>query len=81
MKNRNSYRLIAWLTALVMMLNMMPLSASAVDDMPSNQEPSPELETIDGYSIIKSLSTGTPPGDQYGSFKVYYVVKGSMENM
>ena len=79
MKNKSSFRFIAWLLALIMILNVTPLSALAEvtnNTRISNQDPSPALDSEDGYSVVGSLSTGTPPSENYGSFTVYYVIKG-----
>ena len=80
MMNKRSYRFIAWLLTLVMILNMSPLSAFAesadeVNSMKSNKEKSPPLESESGYSVIDNLSTGEAPGDNL-SFYVQYVIRG-----
>ena len=84
MKNKRSFRLIAWLLAMVMILNIAPLSAFAAGEeggnsnrIESNQKPSPDLGKEDGLSVVGALSQGTPPGAEYtGSYTVQYVIKG-----
>ena len=72
MKNKRSFRLIAWLLAMVMILNIAPLSAFAAgeevitsNNIESNQKPSPDLGKEDGLSVVGSLSQETPPGAEF----------------
>ena len=75
MKNKSSFRLVAWLVALVMILNMMPLTAFAVDK-PSNPAFSPDIGKELGYTIIGNLPEETPPDRSVGDFTIKYVIQG-----
>ena len=78
MKNKSSYRLIAWLLALIMVFNIMPLSAIAEDarvSAESNEEDSPGLGSENGLLVISDLGTETAPNEIAQSFKVQYVIK------
>ena len=76
MMNKRSYRFIAWLLTLVMILNMSPISAFAENSKTSNPDQSPPLESENGYSVIDNLPTDSAP-QRNESFNVQYVIRGT----
>ena len=67
MMNKRSARLIAWLLTLMMVLNIVPMSALAVS---SERYYGPELQTLG------ELSSGSVPNQTISDYKVQYVIKG-----
>lgn len=76
MKNKRSFRLIAWMLTMVMIFNILPVSAFAVDDAVSNTDQSPDLGTEYSYLIVGNLDTETPENKSGQAFTVKYVIKG-----
>ena len=67
--NKSSSKLMALLLVVIMMFNIMPVTAFAYD--------SPGLVTDPGtgYAILPELDTGTPPSGSRTGFTVRYVLK------
>ena len=68
MKSKRSSRLIAWLLTLVMILNIMPMSAVA--EVKSNQITGPT------YPVLETLGTGAVPNEPISGYTIQYIITG-----
>ena len=84
MKNKFSYRLFAWLLAIIMVLNVAPVSAFAelndpgtnqVDPQNEKSSPPVEKDPITGLSVVGQVVSDSVPNNTE-TFTVRIVVKG-----